>query len=67
MQVKEYKTDCCGVTARISTIGNSKYVDICSRIHVKPEYRLPHSYAITWSDYKILRDSDFLKYLSRYR
>lgn len=57
-----------GVSVEIDTVHDVRYVTIVARLHMNKRFRLPHSYsASAFSVQRILRDSDFLKYLSRYR
>lgn len=54
------------ITVEIETVGDSKFVTIRSSIHVTKEFKLPHSYGLSWGDWEIMRDSAFLKYAARF-
>lgn len=54
------------ITVDIETVGDSKFVTIRSSIHVNKEFKLPHSYGLSWGDWEILRDSSFLKHARRF-
>lgn len=57
-----------GVSVRLTKDGDTIYVDILSSLHMTKCKRLPHCYnAYCYTIPKILRDSDFLKYLEGYR
>lgn len=54
------------LTVEIETVGDSKHVTICSRIHLNKRTRLANSWGLSFSDEAILADSDFLKHLNRF-
>jgi hypothetical protein len=56
-----------GVSVDIETRGDTKYVTINARLHMRKHFELPHCYSTAYSDAEILRDGDFLKYLTAYR
>ena len=67
-----YSKQNCGVripsylSVEIVTRGDSKFVIIHSSIHQNKHTELSHSYALSFSDDAILRDSDFLRHLARF-
>lgn len=57
-----------GVSVQIETWGDTSYVTICARLHRNRRFTLPHSYSAKhYTVGMIMADSDFLKYLARYR
>lgn len=54
------------IAVDIETVVDSKFVTIRSSLHVNKEFKLPHSYSLSWGDWEILRDGDFLKYARRF-
>lgn len=48
------------------SIQNNATVTIYSKIHKTKVYTLPHCYSLDFTDYQILNDPDFIKYVTRF-
>lgn len=51
---------------KITTEGDTKFVDILSSIHMVKSERLTVSYSTSFTDGQILRDSNFLNVVRRF-
>lgn len=54
------------ITVRITDEGDSKFVTILSRIHVRREARVPVSFPNDFTDHEILTSPVLAKHLRRY-